>query len=124
MKKFFLLSVIAFLFLTGCCKYESSYNSSYSYERPHLYWKTVECEITDITYYGSWCIYHHVGVTIYNKEYNISKTFNLIYDEGQTFAHEGFKEGDHIFCTLYTQKYDSSGEIINRWLDDLIIERE
>lgn len=106
-------ALACFVTLCGCT------NSSSYVEQEHLYWKTIEVEVTDIDFRHWYASGHHytADVTVYSEEYNLTESFHLTNNSAMKM--EGVRRGDILEATLYSWKYDSTGEITRRCISSI-----
>lgn len=86
-------------------------------EQPHLYWKDIDVEVTNVDKRTWFATVHHrvVNITVYSEEYNLTKT--LTYeDSGMWVTNPAweYEKGDIIKAQLYSWVMDSSGEVVRR----------
>lgn len=113
-----LLTLILTLNLVGC----QSWKPFDAPEQPHLYWKTINVEVTEVNHEAHWFSIMHryqMSLTVKSEEYGLEKTFN-IYSQGVKPEGWDYKEGDIIEAELYTWKMDSTGEIIKREINKIL----
>jgi hypothetical protein len=90
-------------------------------EYPHLYWKTIDVEVEDISQSHWFAMVHRyeMTITVRSEEYNLEKTFS-IYSQGMAPSGWDCKKGDIIQAELYTWKIDSTGEIVKREINRIL----
>lgn len=111
----FLLMICAIVSLSACSlERDPNYAPP---EQPHLYWKDIDVEVTNIDKRQWFATVHRrvVNITVYSEEYNLTKT--LTYeDSGMWVTNPAweYKEGDVIKAQLYSWVMDSTGEVVRR----------
>lgn len=102
------ISILSFAFI-DCSQVQHT-----EQEQPHLYWKNVDCVVTECDYrywYASGCHYE-TCITVFNEEYNLEETFDLYGSEA--LEYKDLKKGDTVNCELHSLVLDSTGEVIER----------
>lgn len=111
-------AVILMGMIAGC-----AYNSDYvPTESPHLYWKDIEVEVTNIDkkHWFATTHWYVVNVSVHSEEYGLDKTLE-IKDSGAFGCPKeyDYEVGDIVPAELYTWKMDSTGEIVRREINRL-----
>lgn len=124
MKKVLIFALIILTVLLVACSNCNSPvgDNSPTKEYPHLYWKTIDVEVTEVNHEAHWFSIVHryqMSLTVKSEEYGLEKTFN-IYSQGVKPEEWDYKEGDIIEAELYTWKMDSTGEIIKREINKIL----
>lgn len=115
-KVVYLLLAICTIISLSACSFERDPNYVPP-EQPHLYWKDIDVEVTNIDKRQWFATVHRrvVNITVYSEEYNLSKT--LTYeDSGMWITNPAweYEKGDIIKAQLYSWVMDSTGEIVRR----------
>ena len=120
MKKYFVFTLLVVcMMLSGCNK---NVNTA-SVEQPHLYWKEIEVEVIDIDKRHWFASTHQyiVNIDVYSNEYNLSQTFEIKGSGAFGCPKEyNYNVGDKVKAELYSWKMDSTGEIIEREIHNLL----
>lgn len=120
MKKYFAFTLLVVcMMLSGCNK---NVNTT-SVEQPHLYWKEIEVEVIDIDKRHWFASTHQyiVNIDVYSNEYDLSQTFEIKGSGAFGCPKEyNYNVGDKVKAELYSWKMDSTGEIIEREIHNLL----
>lgn len=114
-KKLIILLVSSFilLLLTSC-----NHNTNYvPKEQPHLYWKDINVEITNIDkqHWFATTHWYRISISVKSTEYDLEKNIEITGSGAFGCPKEwDYEVGDIVKAELYSWKMDSTGEIIKR----------
>jgi len=111
-----LVLTICVIMSLSACSFEQDPNYTPP-EQPHLYWKDIDVEVTNVDKRQWFATVHRriVNITVYSEEYNLTKT--LTYEDSGMWINNPaweYKKGDVIKAQLYSWVMDSTGEVVKR----------
>lgn len=125
-KKLMIAALISALSVTAMCgceagPYEQASSSEITTqipEREHLYWKDVECRIVKYDYNMAAPAFCWCWIEVVNDEYGLKKTIDLDGEDADDMRDYLEAGNDTIVVEMRTKMFDSTGEVVDRYLTD------
>lgn len=106
------------LVLVGCSR-----NTDYVQpEQPHLYWKDIDVEVTDIDkeHWFATTHWYRVTISVRSEEYDLEESMEISGSGAFGCPKEwNYEVGNIVKAELYSWKMDSTGEIVRREIHSL-----